>query len=130
MNQRNQVIILSAELEGESLNDIRSENLANCINDLRLPFCEAQGVYNGVAEKSFIVVVKSQHDIDALKNFAFKNFNQESILHSDSNGHSELIFKDDTRQALGILNAVNKDEALASGNYTLSNGEYYICKAV
>lgn len=122
-----QVIILSAEHTSQTPegNAIRTQTLSDCIEDIGLPFKQTLGVYNGVSEQTFVVLIRNQLDIDVLKDFAFKNFDQESVLYQDANREAYLFFRDGTISNLGHLNAVPKEAAIKSGSYTIMNDLYY-----
>lgn len=128
MNIADQVIIISAERSdcGAVENDQRTRILKGCVTDINLPFSEALGVYKGKEEISLVVLVKNQHDIDALKGFAFKNFDQESILYTDANSEAYLFFNDGKTEQLGRLLQVPKEQAIKQDNFTILNDEYYI----
>jgi len=127
MNISQQVIILSAEHKSQTPegNAIRTQTLSDCIEDIGLRFDTADGVYKGGIEKSFVVLVKDQLEIDALTDFAFKTFDQESVLYQDANQEAYLLFKDGKTEQLGILQRVEKEVALKKDNYTILNEEYY-----
>tara|TARA_R100000951_G_C2540004_1_gene149083 strand:+ start:78 stop:488 length:411 start_codon:yes stop_codon:yes gene_type:complete len=128
MNISKQVVILSAELAGLSRkeNDKRSNTLEHCLQDCNLNFNEAIGVYKGKEEKSFVVIVNNEDEAQGVKEFAFLNFNQESVLVQDANQEAYLEFGDGSSQRLGILSLVPKEIAQVEDNYTILNGEYYI----
>lgn len=127
MNISKQAVILSAEQASNRVEKNRqlTENLRNCLIDCNFNFKEAQGVYKNDFEDSFVVIVKNQADIDTLKDFAFKNFNQESILHVDSNQEAYLVYPD-KEERLGILEQVSKEVAESRDSYTVLHGKYYV----
>lgn len=128
MNISEQVVILSAERTGleRAENERRTEFLKGFITDINLPFEEAVGVYNGSYETSLVVLVRDQAEIDALKGFAFQNFDQESVLYTDANSEAYLLFNNGTSKQLGRLTQVPKEVALRQDSFTVLNGEYYI----
>lgn len=127
MNITQQAIIISAEHSSQTIqgNKLRTQTLSDCIDDIGLISNLATGVYKGVEETSFVVLIKDQVEIDALKDFAFKTFDQESILYQDANSEAYLFFKDGTTKQLGRMQLVDKTVALQKDNYTLMNGNYY-----
>ena len=127
MNTVQQVVIMSAELSSlNSVENVRRTLLLNdMIAELRLPFKQSIGVYKGSKERSFVVVVNDQADIDTLAGFAFKSFGQESILHQDSNQLARLIYSDGKMETLGKLVQVPKELAETLDNYTLMDGKFY-----
>jgi len=95
------------------------------IAELRLPFKQSIGVYKGSKERSFVVVVNDQAEIDTLAGFAFKSFGQESILHQDSNQLARLVYSDGKMETLGKLVQVSKELAETLENYTVMDGKFY-----
>ena len=128
MNISKQVIILSAELAGLSKeeNARRTNTLEHCLQDCNLTFNRASGVYKGKEEVSFVVVPNNEDEIQGVKEFAFLNFNQESVLVQDSNQEAYLEFGDGTVERLGRLSEVPQAIAQAEDAYTILNGKYYI----
>lgn len=127
MNIVQQVVILSAELSTLSPegNERRNSLLNDMITELKLPFKQALGVYKGTSEKSFVVVVNEQADIEVLSNFAFKSFGQESILHQDANQLARLIYSDGKTEILGKLVQVSRDLIPSLDNYTIMDDKVY-----
>jgi len=131
MNISQQVIILSAEKDSISKeeNQKRTDILKGCLSDCNLRFDEGTGVFNnGPEEKSLVVIVNDEDEIQAVKDFAFQNFNQDAIVLQDVNQEAHLINNDGTELALGRLELVSKAFAIDKGNYTLLNGKYYATK--
>lgn len=129
MNISRQVVILSAETGNATFegNRQRTENLEACLNDLNLTFKRGTGVYKGTQETSFVVIVNNETDIQVLKDFAFKSFAQDSILHVDSNQEAVLIYNDGTREQLGRLEQVSREVAIGRDSYTiLDNDKFYV----
>jgi hypothetical protein len=127
MNTVQQVVIMSAELSSlNSVENVRRTLLLNdMIAELRLPFKQSIGVYKGSKERSFVVVVNDQAEIDTLAGFAFKSFGQESILHQDSNQLARLVYSDGRTETLGKLVQVSKELTETLDNYTLMDGKFY-----
>lgn len=127
MNITQQVIILSAELTTETTgeNNRRTNNLRASLNDVGITFNEATGHYKNTQEASFVCLPKNAAEIETLKDFAFKNFKQESILFQDSNGQAYLIFEDKTEQNIGKLKQVNPKFIEQLENYTVMNNRVY-----
>lgn len=128
MNTVRPVVILSAESTkiSDDANNQRTTILESLLLDLNLAFNRALGVYNGNSEASFVVLVNSEEEIEALKGFAFKNFDQESILLQDANQEASLLFANGTSERLGRLTQVSEEIAKTHNNFTLMNGQYYI----
>lgn len=130
MNITRQVVILSAELSTKSFesNRQRTQTLEGILQDLHLSYNKATGVYKGSQEDSFVVIVNSELDIEVLRDFAFKNFDQESILVQDANQEAYLLYQDGTTQRLGVLEQATKEVATAQDSYTIMNDNYYITR--
>lgn len=128
MNITKQVVILSAESAiQDSLNNEQKTNLLrNCLEDLNLNYGEGQGLFRGEGpQTSFVVLPKTNADIEALKSFAFTTFKQQSILFQDSNQEAYLLNHDGTETRLGRLQEVTKSQAEEIGSYTILKGKYY-----
>lgn len=132
MNQQQQVLILSAYLSDLPLreNHIRTLNLSNCIEELGIKFRVAEGHYKGSSEISFVTLPKNDDEIQALKDFAFKNFKQESVLFQDTNGVTELIYSDGKTDRLNRLRQVNPKLIEKLDSYTVMGGKVYTTEAV
>lgn len=127
MIKKQRVVILSAELSENSdkRNLMSTENLELCLQECNFKYKNAIGVYKGHKENSFVVLVDNNEDIETLKDFAFKNFYQESILETDIKGNAYLTYQDNTSKLLGRLEQTSKDVATNMDNYTIMNGKYY-----
>lgn len=127
MNTIQQVVILSAELADKRFesNRQRTSNLEACLDDCNMRFKPAKGVYKGRAEDSFVVVLKDNAELETLKDFAFKSFNQESILYQDANGEAYLIYQDGKAEQLGRLEQVSEELARKNDAYTEMDGKFY-----
>ena len=127
MNITQQVIILSAELSSNNKEENlrRTRLLGDILKDLKLSHSPSTGVYNGVSENSYVAIVKNQEEINTLKDIAFKNFNQESILHQDANQESYLLFNNGDSKRVGRLEEVNPKEIERLENYTVLNNRVY-----
>lgn len=128
MNIFTQAIILSGELS--TLNDYenlkRTINLGACLEDCNFKFKKCLGVYKGTSEVSFLVVVKNEDDIQIIKDFAFKSFNQESILLQDANGLCTLEYNNGKIKALGKFQRVNSKFIEQYESYTVLDGEIFV----
>ena len=122
----NEFIILSAELTrcNERENLLRTRRLEGMLIDLELPYKKVGGIYKGVKEVSFMVVVKDEAEIETVKDLGIVSFEQESVLFSDLLGGAKLIFKDGTKHELGRFKQVN------TTNYdalTVVDGKAWVC---
>lgn len=127
MLNKQRVVILSAELSENSSkrNVMCNENLELCLQECNFKYKNAIGVYKGHKENSFVVIVNNNEDIETLKDFAFKNFDQESILETDIKGNAYLTYQDNTSKIVGRLEQTSKDVAISKNGYTLMDGKYY-----
>lgn len=127
MNITNRVVILSAELKDKSFesNRQRTINLAKCLEECNLIFNEAQGKYNGIEETCFVVKVRNNTELETVKDFAFKNFGQESVLETDANGRAYLEFNNGETKMLGQFRQVNPKLIEQLESYTIMNNGVY-----
>ena len=125
MNIVQQVVILSAEREelsgGE--NARRTLGLESVLEGAGLTFKPAKGFYKGSKENSFVVIIPSQAHIEGLLKLA-KSFNQESILHQDSNQIARLLYADGRVEQLGKLVQVTKEVAQTLDGYTQMDDKF------
>jgi hypothetical protein len=126
------IIILSAELKDNRFerNKQLTLNLKSCLEDLNISHGEAIGVYKGSSEVAFVCLPKNQSEVEALKDFAFINFKQESVLEQDVNGLCHLVFEDDTSHSIGQLKPVNAKLTDVLESYTVLNGVVYTTEKV
>jgi hypothetical protein len=132
MNMSQNLVILSAELESATFsgNRQRTENLRSCLEDLNLEFAEAVGHYKGKEEVSFVVAINNNAEFEAVADFAFISFHQESIL-SQENGVAYLISQGlytRSTQNIGTLVEVNPKEVERLENFTIVNNRVYTTK--
>ena len=130
MNHFNQAVILSGELSNLSAveNEKRTSNLQACLVDCGFSFKTCIGVYKGSKEVSFVVLVKNSGDIQALKDFAFKSFKQESLMFQDANGLCNLEFSNGTNETLGKFRTVNPKFIEQYDNYMVLDGKVFVTK--
>jgi len=121
----NQALIISSTDQNATFESQRQAaiTLNGVLSDLGLPFKKAKGVYKGLEEDAFVVVVKNQEEIDSLTAIAFNSFNQESVLHQDANQQATLLFSNGTRKPLGKLVQVQSTDGLEA--YTVVDGNIY-----
>jgi hypothetical protein len=125
--QFRRAVILSGEVYGlgELQNEQRTQNLQECLNDLNMDYKRVIGVYKGSVETSFIVLAPDLQHYYTLKDLAFKSFNQESILHQNSQGISCLIYTDNRVEELGQLKQISEEKARSLDSYTMVDNQYY-----
>lgn len=126
------VIILSAELSDKTYesNRQRTINLKGCLEDCNISHGEAIGVYKGSSEVAFVCLPKNQSEVEALKDFAFKNFKQESVLEQDVNGTCHLVFEDATSHSIGQLKPVSAKLTDVLDSYTVLGGVVYTTEKI
>ena len=127
MNISKQVVIVSAERHNltDVVNEQRTESFKGLLTDANIGFNSAIGVYSQKRENSLVVVVNNQAEYQAVTDFAFLNFDQESILHQDSNQEARLVFANGATEGLGRLESVTPEVAVKRDSYTILNGGYY-----
>lgn len=118
-------IILSAELENlhPSENNTRTDRLEYMLNELRLPYKAIEGVYKGVSEASFLVVVKDESEIECVTDLGLKSFGQESILFRDFKGQASLVFNNGITQDIGTFTRTTE----VSECYSIVGGQKWVC---
>lgn len=120
--------VLSAELStlSDSENVTRSLLLRDMLTDLNLEFLEAKGFYKGSEEISFIVSTPDVISFNAVADFAFKQFNQESVLYVDGNSVAYLMYGINFQtEKLGTFSKVNPKRLEDLEAYTIVNGDLY-----
>jgi len=126
---RQKLIILSAEKSENrpERNKQLTENLRGCLEDLSLDFDNATGMFCGVEEASFVVRPKNDDEIELVKSFAFKSFDQDSILEVDENNEAFLQNSDRLgRTYQGVFVKLNDTDNISKvKNYTIINGECF-----
>ena len=127
MNITQQIIILSANQNDgrHERNRQLHENLKACLDDCHFKYKEATGLYKGQEETSLVVLVNNETEIQTVKDFAFKGFNQESVLYQDANQEAYLIYNDGKTEQLGRLEQVNPKLTETLDNYTVMDGKVY-----
>ena len=132
MNHFNQAIILSGELSSLSNEEnlARTINLGACLEDCNFSFKKCLGVYKGVKEVSFIVLAWNQDDINTLKDFAFKSFDQESVMLQDANGLCTLEFENNTSKTLGKFRNINPKYIEQYDSYTVFDDKVFVTEGL
>jgi hypothetical protein len=120
--------VISAEVSGRDdyTNDDETRNLRFILEkELKLPFKEAEGYYDGDTEQSFIVFTNNPKPIMELA----RALEQESVLYVGPKRESVLYYTDgreDTEQYVGRWEEVSLEVLEATDEpYTLSEGVYY-----
>ncbi len=130
--QFDRLVIISASLDFKTQleNNDRTMNLGTCLKDLDINFTPAQGLQGKDSEQNFIVLPRNDEELQVLKDLAFNNFFQESILFRDRGGQARLIYSDDTTEELGPIKQVNPKLIEQLESYTVMNGKVYTTKEV
>lgn len=130
---KKQFVILSAERSelNHFHNEARTQDmrLKLAMGRLGKPFnfVEAQGVYKGTKEKSFMVEVQDRYDMLWIKRLA-EHFKQESILYVNEKNQATLLYLESKKiEKLGIFHKVPKSVADNLEAYTMTNEGYYAC---
>lgn len=93
------------------------------LDGLGVRFSPGFGSYHGSTEHIFAVEVTNRDQYNAILDFVFEIFNQESVLVIDENLHAHLVFSDSNRKEMGMLTKVDSSEGLT--DYTCVQGEIY-----
>lgn len=124
-------IIFSGEKSNLSLETNRgiTEHIKRMLQIYDIPFKEIEGVYDGVPEKSFLIVgdVTARNVVGRIA----LAHEQESILFVDQFRNTELHFLDGSAVInLGDWTEVSEEEAKKTEAFSkdISTGKYYICK--
>ena len=127
MNLKQNILIFSVYQSDKelSVNLAAHNNLMDYLKRNSYPVSEVQGSYKGIPEKSILVVDFEHRSI--VEDFV-KAYNQESYLESHNDRSSNLIFSDGTKQAIGKLVSVPRDEALQNDSYSYNDQGYFLCK--
>ena len=130
-NKKPLIVILSAFKTGKSYkeNKVRNNLLESMLHEHNLATKHVEGVWQGESEDSILVALNSKKDLETVKNFAFKNFDQDVILFSNENRDSILITKDGGEIELGKLKRISEKEALKKQCFTYdpSSQTYWHC---
>ncbi len=121
------IIILSAENSHRSAesNKKRTYLLRNMLIENKISHGTAKGIHKGNLENSFVCLPSNQEENQMLKDFAFKNFEQDSVLEQDVTGFCHIESNSGNSNIVGKLKPVTKKQALKKGEYTLLGGQYY-----
>ena len=131
---KNLRVFVSVELSTRSNHDNTMETLyaKDALELLGLPFKQVDGMYNGVAERSFMLSGEVGQNMALI--LAELN-NQESILLVDDNNDATLVYLRDAagdkvwrEEVLGKFVEVDANEALESTAYSKIDGKYYMVK--
>ena len=123
---------------GDEHGKIKKEDIVKHLNYLNeinkdLPEDERVASLNILDESHQVLrflTSKNQDEIEALKDFAFKNFKQESILLQDSNGRAILVYNDGKNEDIGRLRQVNPKLVDTLDSYTVLNGVLYTTEEI
>ena len=99
--------------------------MTRLLKDHDFKFTTCKGVYKGVSEDSFIVLLDSYNQLEVLQDLS-RVYNQECILYSDSNRMSYLKYPCGKSEKLGVLKQVSKEVAMMQDAYTIVNNNYYL----
>lgn len=117
MNIKSNILIFSVfqAKHSKALNvDTHAQVLAT-LKQAGLPVLELQGKYKGNEELSILV---DGFEHRATVERLCKTFNQECYLESHNDRATSLVYPDGTRQDVGTLVPVSKQEAEAVGSYS------------
>lgn len=129
---RQQFVIMSAELKENTShdNEIRTMLLETMLKSCEFKYNKTQGNFYNNAENSFFINVNTSDDVLTLQDFAFKNFDQASILYSDSNGQAYLEHLNGNCERLGTLKEYPVSKIKYLDNYTIINNKAYSTETI
>lgn len=116
------------DLYDEEDNKLNHEKMRSDLEEMKYNFLEAEGSYEGVKEKSFVVVGDNNLDIYMLRELA-TNYNQESILVEYSDNRCELYFTIGDIETIGKMKEVDENTALSNKDYSYipTLDKYFVC---
>jgi hypothetical protein len=122
----NTYVFLSAELAclDRAQNNERTQRLYDMIkSDYRVAI-EVAGFYKGASERSFMVWVRNDTDIDVLLGIA-ASFMQESILVVHGDKTCQLHYTDGRLFEIGLWTNISEERLHRYNSYTKVAGLYY-----
>lgn len=128
MNIRPNILIVSVFQKGvDAKQNVESHaQVLQTLKSTGVPHVELQGKYNGIEELSILV---QGFEYRSVVERLAKAFNQECYLESHNDRATSLVFADGSRQNIGTLVNVTKEEAEANGSYSYNpNAGYFITR--
>ena len=112
--------IFSACREALSTNENhkRTREAYNTLLDLGLDFACVTGVYNGSKEASFMVF-DSEGAESTVKTLC-ELYSQECYLERDNENKGELVFPNNTRELLGTVKVITREESKDFDSFTIA----------
>lgn len=106
----------------------RFSMLESYLKDNGYSFVECEGKYKGTTERSVMILINSNEQLEDIKSLAFNVFNQENILYRDSNGLFSLEYPDKSVILGRKLRELSDKECELRDNYTkiLSTGVCFV----
>jgi len=131
MSLRN-VVILSCCQGDSDLDQVQHLIGGSALRKLGGNPIEAEGVYKGTSEKSWVVPLTDRRLVVAVTMVALR-YRQESVLAVDSEGNAALVYlsyeqdKEPTVVPIGKLVEVSEEEALGL-DHTKADGKFYVVR--
>lgn len=129
MNLNPNILIFSVfqKTNTHELNVTNHNKILRALKGYGIPVIELQGKYNGADEMSLLI---SGFEHRAVVEVLCKDFNQECYLESHNDRDTNLVFPDGSRQNIGKLVPVTKEEAEVNGSYSYDPqvGQYFVTK--
>ena len=127
MNTSQPFVIFSVYETKNSDNYNRARHLAfrEWLTDEDIPFVECQGVYKGESEQCFLLA-DDERGLQVAENAA-NTYGQESILLVDANKAATLVYRDGTREPIGVWTSFDLEEGNEPDSYTIHKGRTYRC---
>jgi hypothetical protein len=123
-------VFISAESinNNEDINDRANFLLGTDISQLRLKYIPIVGRYNGILERSYLVIADSYKEVAALVSLA-ANYKQECIMLVLPDSTAKLVYTADGRTTtIGKLVASTPEECSKLSGYSVVHGKYYTVK--
>lgn len=122
----NPFIILSAfnnRTKQCKLSDLKTDLIA-----LKLSSKLVRGAYKGVTERSLLLALTPNEFNLGIIGELCEKYAQECFLFVDHDRAAFTVDRHGERTNIGQFKGVSKKVALATGNYTVSDGQFYICE--
>lgn len=105
-------------------NESNHELHINLFTRKGLSFKEVEGIYQGIKEKSFLMIVNNNDDFDYIKHTAFRLYKQECIICRDSQNNWYLLSRKgkETSFERGLWSDTETD------NCTRIDGKYFVLR--
>lgn len=127
MNTSKQIVIFSVERSNLSKeeNAVNTRVVNRLLKDNDFNFMTCKGVFQGVSEDSFAVILDNYSQVQVLHELS-RVYNQDCILYLDANNVGYLYHNNGNVDRIGKSRQVSKDIAMTKDAYTIINNNYYL----